>query len=86
MTNFENMKLKIVETVMGLDEMELLRFADDTKMTESGAVGIFNCTVCEELYGECDVCPRTSEHNRRYLDWCRKIIQAKSGERKCMSN
>ena len=29
MTNFEHMKQKIVETVMGLDEMELLRLAGD---------------------------------------------------------
>lgn len=72
MTNFDYMKQKIVETVMGMDEMELLQLADDTEMSVSGVEGIFNCTVCEKEYGECDVCPCTSEHNRRYLDWCKK--------------
>ena len=72
MTNFEYMKQKIIDTVMGLDEMELLRLADDTEMSVSGAEGMFNCMVCEEEYGECDGCPCTSEHNMRYLDWCRK--------------
>lgn len=42
MTNFEHMKQKIVNTVMGLDEMELLRLADDTEMSTSGAEGVFN--------------------------------------------
>ena len=73
-TNFEYMKQKIVDTVMGLDEMELLRLADDTEMSVSGAEGIFNCMVCEEEYGECDECPCTSEHNRRYLEWCKRAI------------
>ena len=33
MTNLEYMRQKIVETVMGLDEMELLQVAEDTEMT-----------------------------------------------------
>ena len=32
MTNFEHMKQKIAETVMSLNEMELLRLAEDTEM------------------------------------------------------
>ena len=72
MTNFECMKQKIVNTVMGLDEIELLNLADDTEMSTSGAERIFNCTVCEEVYGECGTCSGTSECNRKYLEWCRK--------------
>ncbi|MDE7248026.1 MAG: hypothetical protein K2N43_09075 [Lachnospiraceae bacterium] len=72
MTNFEYMKQKMVDTVMGLDEMELLRLADDTEMSASGAEGIFNCMVCEEEYGECGTCSCTSEYNRKYLEWCKK--------------
>ena len=85
MTNLEYMRQKIVDTVIGLDEMELLRLAEDTEMTTSNAEGIFNCIVCEDIYGECDVCPCTSEHNRRYLEWCKKehINKEINGERKC---
>lgn len=37
MTNFEHMKQKIADTVMGLDEIELLNLADDTEMSTCGA-------------------------------------------------
>lgn len=80
MTNFECMKQKIVNTVMGLDEIELLNLADDTEMSTSGAEGIFNCTVCEETYGECGTCSGTSECNSKYLEWCRKEYAGKVTE------
>lgn len=48
MTNFEHMKQKIVETVMELDEMELLRLAEDTEMCMSGMEGVFNCTIARK--------------------------------------
>lgn len=48
MTNFEHMKQKIVETIMGLDEMELLRLAEDTEMCMSGMEGVFNCTIARK--------------------------------------
>lgn len=86
MTNFERMKQKMVETVRGLDEMELLRLAEDTEMSASGAEGIFNCTICEEKYGECDDSPCTSEHNRRYLDWCKKEYVSQDKSRKWRKN
>ena len=75
MTNFECMKQKIVNTVMGSDEIELLNLADDTEMATSGAEGIFNCTVCEEVYGEC---------NSKYLEWYRKEYSA--GDRLCLKS
>ncbi len=72
MTNFEYMKQKIADTVMGLDEIELLNLADDTEMSTCGAEGIYNCTVCEEAYGECGKHFGTGECSSKYLDWCRK--------------
>lgn len=81
MTNFEHMKQKIVNTVMGLDEMELLRLADDTEMSTSGTEGVFNCTVCEEEFGECGTCSCTNEYNRKYLEWCKK--EHISGDKAC---
>lgn len=33
MTNLEYMRQKIVETMMGLNEIELLQVAEDTEMT-----------------------------------------------------
>lgn len=72
MTNFEHMRQKIADTVMRLDEMELLCLADDTEMSTSGAEGIFNCTVCEDEYGECGMCSGTDECNSKYLNWCSK--------------
>lgn len=76
MTNFENMRQKIIEKIMELDEMELLCLAEDTEMAAGGLEGVFNCTVCEEEYGECDVCPCTREHSAKYLQWCRKEIKS----------
>lgn len=72
MTNFEYMRQKIIDRVMKLDEMELLCLADDTGMSASGAAGVFNCSVCEEEYGECGTCPCTKEYSAKYLEWCRK--------------
>ncbi len=83
MTNFECMKQKIVNTVIGLDEIELLNLADDTEMSTSGAERIFNCTVCEEVYGECGTCSGTRECNSKYLEWCRKEYSA--GDRLCLN-
>ena len=45
MTNIEHMREQIVKTVMGLDEMELLKLAEDTEMTLKGLEGIFNCDI-----------------------------------------
>ncbi len=61
MTNFEHMKQKIVETIMGLDEME----------------GVFNCTICQKEYGDCGDCACNDMHSARYLEWCRKEHQGK---------
>ena len=72
MTNLEYMRQKIVETVMGLDEMELLQVAEDTEMTLKETEGVFNCLVCEKEYGECGSSPCTNEHCSRFLDWCVK--------------
>ncbi len=72
MTNFENMKQKIIGTVSRMDEMELLRLAEDTEMSACGAEGVFCCTVCEKEFGGCGAGPCNSEHNSRYLEWCRK--------------
>lgn len=72
MTNFEHMRQKIADTVIGLDKLELLCLADDTEMSASGAEGIFNCMVCEEEYGECGTCSGTAECNSKYLKWCSK--------------
>lgn len=72
MTNIEYMRQKMVETIKNLDEMELLKFAEDTEMSASGAEGVFNCTVCEKEYGECGISMCTNEHSSRYLDWCKK--------------
>ncbi len=80
MTNFEHMKQMIATTVAGLDEIGLLNLADDTEMSTSGAEGIFNCTVCEEAYGECGTCSGTRECNSKYLDWCRKEYTGKVPE------
>lgn len=82
MTNFEHMKQKIVETVMGLDEMELLCLAEDTEMCMSGMEGVFNCTVCQKEYGECGDCSCNDRYNVRYLEWCRKEYQ---GQKNCMA-
>lgn len=79
MTNFEHMKQQILDTVMSMDEMELLCLADDTGMSASGKAGVFNCTVCEEEYGECDICPCTREHSERYLKWCSKEHSGRNG-------
>lgn len=79
MTNFEHMKQQVLDAVMGMDEMELLCLADDTGMSASGKAGVFNCTVCEEEYGECDVCPCTREHSERYLKWCSKEHSGRNG-------
>lgn len=75
MTNFEHMKQKIVETIMGLDEMELLRLAEDTEMCMSGMEGVFNCTICQKEYGDCGDCTCTDEYSVRYLEWCGKAYQ-----------
>lgn len=83
MTNFEYMKQKIVDTVMGLDEMELLCLAEDTEMTASSTEGIFNCTTCEEEFGECDTCPCTREYSEKYLRWCKKEYHSRQSGRKC---
>jgi hypothetical protein len=77
MTNYEHMKQKIVETVMGLDEMELLRLAEDTEMCMSGMEGVFNCTICQKEYGDCGDCACNDMHSARYLEWCRKEHQGK---------
>ena len=83
MTIFEYMKQRIATTVAGLDEIELLNLADDTEMSTSGAEGVFNCTICEEVYGECGTCSGTSECNSKYLEWCRKEYSA--GDRLCLN-
>lgn len=72
MTNFENMKQKIIGAVSSMDEMELLRLAEDTEMSACGAEGVFCCTVCEAEFGECGTGSCNSQHNSRYLKWCRK--------------
>ncbi len=72
MTNIEYMRQKIVETVMGLDEMELLQVADDTEMSLKETEGVFNCLICEKEYGECGSSPCTNKHCSRFLDWCVK--------------
>lgn len=79
-TNFEHMKQRIATTVAGLDEIGLLNLADDTEMSTSGTEGIFNCTVCEETYGECGTCSGIRECNSKYLDWCRKEYAGKVPE------
>lgn len=43
MTNLEYMRQKIVETVMGLDEIGLWKVAEDTEMTLKETEGVFNC-------------------------------------------
>ena len=82
MTNFEHMKQKIVETVMELDEMELLRLAEDTEMCMSGMEGVFNCTICQKEYGDCGDCVCNDMYSARYLEWCRK---EKPGQKKHMA-
>lgn len=82
MTNFEHMKQRIVETVMGLGEMELLRLAEDTEMCMSGMEGVFNCTICQKEYGECGDCFCNDRYNARYIEWCRKEHQ---GQKNCMA-
>ena len=77
MTNFEHMKQKIVETIMGLDEMELLRLAEDTEMCMSGMEGVFNCTICQKEYGDCGDYACNDMHSARYREWCRKEHQGK---------
>lgn len=77
MTNLEYMRQKMVDTIMNLDEMELLKFAEDTELSTSGAEGVFNCVVCEKEYGECGICVCTSEYSSRYLDWCKKERRTK---------
>ena len=72
MTNIEHMREQIVKTVMGLDEMELLKLAEDTEMTLKGLEGIFNCAICEKEYGECDASPCTLEYGSRFFRWCAK--------------
>ena len=75
MTNFEHMKQKIVETVMSLNEMELLRLAEDTEMCMSGMEGVFNCMICQTEYGECGDCSCNDRYSERYLEWCGKEYQ-----------
>lgn len=82
MTNVEYMRHKIIDTVMGLDEMELLCLAEDTEMTASGIEGIFNCTTCEEVFGECDESPCTRGYSLKYLEWCKKEHHSKQSSRK----
>ena len=82
MTNFEHMKQKIVEKVMGLDEMELLRLAEDTEMCMSGMEGVFNCTICQKENGECGDFACNDRYSERYLEWCRKEYQ---GQKKRMA-
>ena len=72
MTNIEYMRQKMVEKVMGLDEMELLQVAEDTEMSLKETEGVFNCLICEKEYGECDNSPCTNEYCSRFLDWCAK--------------
>lgn len=75
MTNFEHMKQKIAESVMGLNEMELLRLAEDTEMCMSGMEGVFNCTICQKEYGDYGNCTCNDMYSTRYLEWCRKENQ-----------
>ncbi len=73
MTNIEYMRQKMVETVMGLNEMELLQAAEDTEMTLKETEGVFNCLICEKEYGECGSSPCAKDHcDRLFLRWCVK--------------
>lgn len=51
MTNLEYMRKKMVETVMELDEIELLQVAEDAEMTLKETEGVFNCLICERRMG-----------------------------------
>ena len=68
MTNIEYMRQKMVETVMGLNEMELLQAAEDTEMILKETEGVFNCLICEKEYGECGSSPCAKDHCDRLLD------------------
>ena len=73
MTNLEYMRQKIVETVMGLDEIGLWKVAEDTEMTLKETEGVFNCLICEKEYGECGSSPCAKDHcDRLFLRWCVK--------------
>lgn len=73
MTNLEYMRKKMVETVMELDEIELLQVAEDAEMTLKETEGVFNCLICEKEYGECGSSPYAKEHcDRLFLRWCAK--------------
>ncbi len=72
MTNFEHMKEKVLDTIFALDEEEFKQLISDTCMDEGDSDEIFNCGLCEEIYGDCDVVPECNSCMKKYLDWCAK--------------
>jgi len=69
-----NMLKDIFGIIAEYRDLDISKFplAEDTEMSASGAERVFNCTICEKEYGECDSYPCTSEHNKRYLEWRKK--------------
>lgn len=78
MTNFENMKKKVLDMISSLDEEEFKRLIRDTCMDEGGTEGVFSCAVCEKSYGSCDATPDGNACMKKYLDWCSREYSDKS--------
>lgn len=70
MTNFEAMKAEIIQTIDAMDEDELYEFIDNADMDMGWIKGVFNCSICENKYGDCVKFKGNSECKRRYKNWC----------------
>lgn len=70
MTNFEHMRESLLKMVAALDWEELRQLSMDTCMDEGNNMAVFSCSICEEVFGDCDTLPEGSGCKKKYFDWC----------------
>ena len=80
MTNFEYMKEKVLKIVSTMDEAELGQLISDACMSDSREEGIWDCSLCKEVYGDCFTWLDSKCCQDKYLNWCAEEYKQKENK------